>query len=173
MTTRQGPGGKIPADGRPAQAKGVGKDAKRHDLEGPKTPGLGGDLQYGEVGAAEAAAAGMKKQQQPGRPRPSRQSQAPSPTQQGGMSIPDPRGFMHDRLSRTLGGAPSTGVTPEPIRAEPWLPLLGQMATAPNSGGMLMSAYIESISRATGRHSGHVALLDMNALDQAVEESFG
>ena len=43
-------GGVVKPDGRPPQAKGVGKTARRHDLEAPATPGITGtDLQDGEV----------------------------------------------------------------------------------------------------------------------------
>jgi len=166
-------GGRIPPDGRPAQAPGVGKNAKRHDLEQPKgTPGLRGDLQYGEAKELERGQQIINRQTQ-GAARPQTatpQSQPPSATSGSGpLQAPDPRQFMKDRLGRTLQGSP--GVRPErsQVRAEPWLPLITAMATAPNAGGVLGAAYVQQLSQALGRPQGRVRALDMNELDRRVE----
>ena len=171
MTTRQGPGGRIPPDGRPPRAKGVGKTAKRHDLEGPATPGLGGDLQYGEVGDAEAAARTIgKKVQRPASGQAAPPQSQSAPAGGGALQTPDPGEFIRGRLGNTLQG----GVGPAPDRRtidpNPWLPLIQAMATAPNAGGLLGAAYIESISAAAGRHAGRVHTLDMSELDARAEQ---
>ncbi len=170
MTTRQGPGGVIPADGRPTKAKGVGKNAKRHDLEGPATPGLGGDLQYGEVGDAEAAARTIgKKVQRPASGQTEAPRSQPAPAGGGAMQTPDPGEFIRGRLKNTLQGGVSPTPQAEPIDPTPWLPLIEKIATAPNAGGILGAAYVEALSRAT-MNQPRVYTLDMNELDKRVDQ---
>ena len=54
--TARGPGGRVPPDGRPPVAPGVGKTARRHDLEAQPTPGLSDpSIQQGDVQRLEQA----------------------------------------------------------------------------------------------------------------------
>ncbi len=171
MTTRQGPGGRVPPDGRPAQAKGVGKNAKRHDLEKPKATLAGTDLQSGDVQAMEEGQRIVgKKTQAPAQAQTGTQASQPAPAGGGALQTPDPRAFMQKRLGNTLQGGVGPVPDARPIDPNPWLPLIESMATAPNAGGMLAAAYIESLSAAAGRHAGQVHTLDMNDLDQKVQQ---
>ncbi len=170
-------GGKIAPDGRPAQAKGVGKNARRHDLEKPKgTPGLRGDLQYGEAQELEQGQRSIEKTTQgPARPQTATQASQPvsAPSGSGPLQTPDPRSFMAERLQGTLQGSPTLPPEGAQVRAEPWLPLIQAMATAPNAGGVLGAAYVGQLSAALGRPQGRVRALDMNELDKKVGEILG
>ena len=94
-----GPGGRIAPDGRPAQAPGVGKNAKRHDLEAPATPGLhGSDLQQGDVQMLEQGqrvAPRPKKTQGAAAPAPARRN---APVGETPMEVPDPLEFAAGRI---------------------------------------------------------------------------
>jgi hypothetical protein len=170
MTTRQGPGGKIPPQGRPAQAPGVGKNSKRHDLERPKANLQDTDLQYGEVSAAQRMA--PKKEQAPARPgaQVSGSQGLQSSQQQQGMQVPPAREFMQSRLAGTLQGSPRPALEGNAVSPQPWLPLIQAMATAPNAGGVLGAAFVESLSQAIRRPQGRVRAIDMNELDRKVQE---
>ena len=100
------PGGKIAPDGRRPQAPGVGKNAKRHDLERPATPGLSNsDLQQGDVQRLEQAQrtaprAGGKKVQAPaqgGKPAKRRQG-AQRGSGEFSMATPDPIQMAGSRI---------------------------------------------------------------------------
>lgn len=86
------------------------------------------------------------------------------------MSTPDPKSFITGRLGKTLQGSVSAVGSQRQIDPNPWLPLIKSMATAPNAGGLLGAAYIESLSSAMGRHNGRVNTLDMNDLDAKVDQ---
>lgn len=166
-------GGRIPPDGRPPQAKGVGKTAKRHDLEKPATPGLhDSDLQYGEVQRMEQAqrVAPTKKVQRPSASKPPRQrrgaTRGPGEYQ---MQTPDPIQMAASRI----GGAanPVDGdVNAVALDPTPWMPLLHQLANAPSAGGGVASALVDLLSQYQRRpihSSGHV--IDFNELDRTLE----
>ncbi len=141
------PGGKIPPDGRPPVAPGVGKTARRHDLEAPATPGLAdSDLQQGDVQALEQA--------QKIAPRAKRRQ----PPAKGGATTP--------RSRTTINGTPQHGV-PDPLEfagqkiggdsvlpdggevlldAARWRPLLLAVASDPTASGPLTTMIVNYIS---------------------------
>ncbi len=144
MTSRRG--GRIPAQGRTPQAKGVGKNSKRHDLERPKTPGLhGSDLQQGDVQALEQ---GQRiapiKTQAPGQTNRTSQLPANRTTRADGSVAPDPLAFLTDRLGGTLQAGASQGAPPRDTSA--FLPLLERLAAATGASGLLSQAYINQLA---------------------------
>ena len=132
MTTRQ------------PQAPGVGKTAKRHDLETPATPGLtDSDLQQGDVQRLEAAtqAVPATRGKAPGAPssssKPRRQSTA--------QDSPDPIEFIGGRD----GGKPFVGpggATVPMVDIQPWLPLIRRVATTPGAGGAVGAALVRLLT---------------------------
>lgn len=143
-------GGIIPPDGRPPQASGVGKNAKRHDLEAPATPGLSGsDLQYGDVSMLEAgqAVAPIAKQvMAPAAPSPAGGRGGRAGVRGGGPgpAAPDPLEFATRKLGGTLGGRPETR---KRRNMAGWSRLLQSMQTG-NMSGALRAAMVEGISSA-------------------------
>lgn len=142
MTARGGPGGRIPRDNRGPQAKGVGKNSKRHDLERPVTPGLhNSDLQQGDVQALEQG-----------------QRIAPVQTQQPAVATPPPQPSQRDALGADgvmpstdemimgfLGGTIENDVPGTEIdhqanhRAETWFSVLTRLASQPGASPLLRS----------------------------------
>ena len=99
----------------PIQAKGVGKNSKRHDLDG--TPGLDSDLQQGEVQQMEAGQKAVQNTQgQPtqGQPLP---QQAASPA----VQAPDPIDFATGKVGGSLT-VPTRALSA--INTAQWLPLV-------------------------------------------------
>lgn len=145
----RGPGGTIPPQGRPPTNPGVGKNARRHDLERPKTPGLhNSDLQQGDVSMLERGqrVAPLPKKQNPvARPATgaSTTPQGGSPGGQGGLAIPDPIEFAKQRYSGTLEGGASNF---NQVDVGPWIPLFRRLANSPNSSGTLRSAFVAHLS---------------------------
>lgn len=169
-------GGRIPPQGRTPQAKGVGKNAKRHDLERPATPGLSdstlqkGDVQQLEQGQAIAPRAGAKRVQGPAQV--ARGATQGGTAQQGGVTVPDPIEFAKGRLGNTLTGAPSTQTSR--LDPTPWMPFLRALVSTPGAGGALTQAFIVQLSNIVNRPSGpQQAVINMDDLDKAVAESLG
>jgi len=174
MTSRPKKGGRIPPDGRPSQAKGVGKNAKRHDLERPKTPGLhDSDLQVGDVGMLERGqqAIPIGKRNQP-----SAQSRRPNartaPQGPGGAQedAPDPIDFLGSRLGNTLTGR--TGdIQRESVDIRPWIPLLQMIASRPGSSGILGQALITQMGNLGRTVRGmDTPLIDLQDADARLED---
>lgn len=141
MTSR---GGRIAPDGRPPQTPGVGKNAKRHDLEAPATPGLhGSDLQQGDVSMLEQGqrVAPRPKRNQPAasaQPRPSGQQTVPQP---GQMQVPDAIQFASQKIG---GQNPAQRIEPmRRVDPTPWLPLMQSIATRPNGGGAIAATLMD------------------------------
>jgi hypothetical protein len=142
-----GPGGRIPPDNRPAQAAGVGKNSKRHDLERRTTPYLhDSDLQQGDVQALENGQRVAPKQtQQPAGPAPATGSgNTRSATSTSPTDIPDAIDF--------LGGLTAgSGVNPPPAGAAPsanldaWVRFAAHLVNSPGSSGLLAGAYINQM----------------------------
>lgn len=174
------PGGKIAPDGRPAQAPGVGKDSKRHDLEAPATPGLhGSDLQQGDVQMLEQGqqvAPRPKRTQPSAQPRPARgvsqrSPQPPSPSAAEPMQIPSGLESAKSRLGRG-SGSPSLGGG---RHADPtaWLPLIEQMALTPNNGGAVYANLVNMLSAYRRRPViSQSILISMTEMDKQVEKGF-
>ncbi len=161
MTTR---GGTIEPDGRPAQAPGVGKDSKRHDLEG--TPGLskGSSLEQGDVQKLEAGKQVIKQAQAPAQA----QATTAPPTGTGPpMEVPDAVQFAGQKLGGdTFGAGTTDGSVFDPA---PWMPTLRVLASQPNAGGGLTAAVVEMIASFRKQPSGtDQTFIDVNELDNTL-----
>jgi hypothetical protein len=176
----QRPGGRIPPDGRPTTAPQVGANARRHDLERPKTPGLhNSDLQQGDVQALEAGQRIVPvPQQQPAvstgtQGRPTAQAAAPAPQGAGG-GRPDPIDFLGSRLSGTLTPPDQTVSSAPTVDLKTWLPLIQRLATAPGASGVLSQAFITQMRNASQRTFVHeTPLIDMQEADRDLEALMG
>jgi hypothetical protein len=166
-------GGTIPPQGRPPTNKGVGSNARRHDLERPKTPGLhNSSLQYGDVSRLEQAqrTAPLGKQQNPvARPQAGASTTPPggSLPGQGGFAVPNPIEFAKRRLGGSLQGKPAD-LTQRDTRA--WIPLFRRIANQPRGSGTLRNAMIEHLStmiNAPSVPTTHV--IDMDQMDRDLE----
>jgi len=148
----------------PIQSKGVGKDSKRHDLDG--TPGLDSDLQQGEVSLLEGGQKAVQNTQgQPvqGQPLP---QQAPSPA----VQAPDPIQFAAGKVGGNLT-VPDRELSQ--INSAQWLPLLEKLARSNSASPVLRKAYVDMLSRLQAEpFSGSTGLVDKRALDAAVANGF-
>lgn len=169
MTTR---GGRIAPDGRPPQAKGVGKNAKRHDLERQKTPGLhGSDLQQGDVQAMEQGQriAPAQKQERGQAPRTSEGGQtAPVASSTAGVELPDAIEFLGGRQG-TEFNVPQTGRRLDNSKATTWLPILQRMAAGPGSSGALARAVIAQSRDLRQAGASPAIIINTNGVDDAIE----
>ncbi len=161
-------GGRIPPDGRSPQAKGVGKNSKRHDLERRSVPFLhGSDLQQGDVQALQQGQRIAPKQtQQPGQ---TPQPQTSSPQQGGaaGTEVPDPIEFIAGRSS---GQVNPTGAPPAASpKAGTWLPILQKMAQGPGVSGNLAGALISQGRALRQIPRREATVVDMQAIDDGLE----
>jgi hypothetical protein len=167
-------GGPVAPDGRQPKPKGVGKTAKRHDLEAPKTPGIGSpdrgptDLQQGDVQRLEAA----KKAVPATRPKQptgaARESSAAS--NRANLEIPDAIDFAGQRKGQNLG---AQGQGQEPVDMSQWLPLIQALASTPRRSGPLATALLQQLSNVMQTPSaGRVRVVDENAIQTAIEASY-
>ena len=139
-------GGKIAPDGRPPVAPGVGKTARRHDLEAPATPGItDSDLQQGDVQRLEQAqkiAPRAKRTQPPaqasGTPRSRTTVNGPP---QGG--VPDPIDFAGGKIG---GGSVLPDGGEVALNTARWKPLLLAIASDPTASGPLTTMIANFIS---------------------------
>ena len=160
-------GGKIAPDGRPAQAPGVGRNAKRHDLEGPAPRLHDTDLQQGEVAAAQQQSRDIsRKQRQAPAKTPPRRQGARRASGQFSMEVPDP---IEMAASRDLTAHEGDGTTT--VDATAWVPLLEQLASVPGSSGGLTGMLLDQLSGYRNRPTVSVAgVIDLNMLDDMLEE---
>ena len=168
-------GGKRAPDGRPSVVPGVGKTARRHDLEAPATPGLSGtDLQSGDVQALEQA---QQIAPRPKRPKPlASRRVTPRGVQSGDRAkvtesgeIPDPVEMAGRKIGGSVVGDDS--LVEEPFDLEKWRPLLQEIARNPNLSGPLTSTLmrqLQNIAQIPNTASVHV--IDQNAMDVALRE---
>lgn len=165
-------GGRIPPDNRGPQAKGVGKNSKRHDMERRKVPFFHqSDLQQGQVQALEQGQrVAPVKTQQPAKPRQAVSRSANTSSQ--GVNIPDPIDFI---AGRSQGGAAALSA---PIanaeNVKSWLAFLQPLITGPGSSGLLAGAYINQLRnmmRTPKLADGFV--IDFNDIDDALEAMVG
>ena len=163
------PGGRIPPDNRGPQAKGVGKNSKRHDMERQATPGLhGSDLQQGDI----------QKLEQGQRVAPIRTQPAAAPQRQaGGQARGQPRAPMQtpDAIE-FLGGKqgpefnmPQTGRPVLNDKALSWLPLVRSLVVGPGSSGLLASAFINQTRELRKSNSSPTTIIDLDATDDGLE----
>lgn len=165
-------GGTIPPDGRPPQAKGIGKTARRHDLEAPATPGVGqSDMQQGDrkrLEAAQRVAPRPKKRNasgQTGAP-PSKRRRSP----QGSVETPDPIDMASSRPGKPFDSSAATAPGPL-VNPEPWMPMIRQMAINPNSSGAISEAYVRLLTARRQRTIGpSVNVVDTGELDDILLE---
>lgn len=167
-----GKGGRIPPDGRPPQAKGVGKNAKRHDMERPKTPGLhNSDLQQGDVQAMEQGQRiAPASTQQPAGPSASQTQQTPNRATSGvsGVEVPDAIEFLAGRNGQGFN-VPNPQRQLDSSRALTWLPIIRQLVSGPGTSSALVNAFINQ-ARLMQQAGGQPAtIVDMRATDDGLE----
>ena len=151
----------------PIRPKGVGKDAKRHDLDG--TPGLhGSDLQYGDVSKLQAGQRAVQNTVN----RAPQANPAPAAPSGGGMAVPDPLTLAAQKAGGGTSVPPTERI--QPINTSQWLPLIEQLATS-NSSSLLKKQYIKMLSdmQKNPYASSGTALIDVQDYDDAVERAFG
>lgn len=170
MTAR---GGRIPPDNRPAQAPGVGKNSKRHDLERRDVPFLhGSDLQVGDVQAMEQGQRIAPKQTQRPAAPPARGGAGSQTTTSGegaAMTPPDPIEFLAGRFGGQQMEAPPRRADIANSKAMTWLPLVRQMAAGPGSSGVLASALINQMRALSRMPVRETTVIDMQDVDAALE----
>ena len=170
------PGGRIPPDNRGPQAKGIGKNSKRHDMERQATPGLhGSDLQQGDIQKLERGQRVAPIRTQP--------AAAPQRRQSGGQARGQPRAPMQTPDAIEFLGGRSQGLKALDGEVTPsqgytaWLPFVRQMVIGPGSSGMMAGAYINQFRQIMGgasvTRSTVVNLENMDdALEAGLEEGF-
>ena len=160
-----------PLKNSPIQAKGVGKDAKRHDLDG--TPGLsdGSSLEQGEVSQLEQGQQAVENTQ--GQPS---VAAAPAPRAAlpaEGMAVPDAVAFAGQKVGGNLAGA-GAGPLEEKISFTNWLPLLRRLSVSPTSSGLLQRAFVKRMTQEMQRPTGtKAALIRQRDFDDRLEQMNG
>ncbi len=161
-------GGRRAPDGRPPKVSGIGKTARRHDLEQPKTPGISGtDLQVGDVQRFEQ---GQRIQPisggGPSRPQ-AASSSRPRRSTSSSLDAPDPIEFIGGRQ----GGKPfrQPGSSQPLVDPTPWLPLIEAVAKAPGAGGAVGAALVRTLAM-KGRQAMNpqTTVIDRQELDSAL-----
>lgn len=156
------------------RAKGVGKNAVRHDLDG--TPGLseGSSLQQGDVQELERGQSVVQDTQQ-------RQTIAAKPVQrapgvqaEGPMAVPDATQFAIEKLG---GGDLTTagqGRIEQKADFSNWLPLLRRLSVSPTSSGILQRAFLKRMTQELQRPMGtNAALIRQRDFDDRLEQLNG
>ncbi len=162
-------GGRIAPDNRGSQAKGVGKNSKRHDLERRTVPFLqDSDLQQGDVQALEQGQRIAPKQtQRPAAPPQTRGQPRKGKSQGQGLSVPDPIEFLGGR-SKGLQALP--GPITQSEGATAWLPFVRQMVIGPGSSGLMAGAYINQFRQVMAASQATTAnTINLEAMDDALE----
>ena len=148
------------------QAKGVGKDSKRHDLDG--TPGLDSDLQQGEVQEMEAGQAAIQDTQSQQTVTAAAQPRAQLPAQ--GVAVPDAIEFAGQKAGGTLQGA-GAGPLQEKLSFSNWLPLLRRLSVSPTSSGLLQRTFVKRMTQEMQRPTGtKAALVRQRDFDDRLEQ---
>ncbi len=162
-------GGKIPPDNRGPQAKGIGKNSKRHDLERQNTPPLhGSDLQQGDIQALEQGRrVAPVKTQQPAAPQKQSSSRS-SPAKEGaGLVTPDAIEFLG---GRSQGMKALEGMVTPSENYTSWLPFVRQMVIGPGSSGLMAGAYINQFRQIMGGASvTKSTVINLENMDDALE----
>lgn len=158
--------------GRPAQAKGVGKNAKRHDLERRDTPYMHGnnDIQQGDIkqmqqGQAIAGTPGRNPRPPAGNPRTGQGPAGPAP-QLGNEEIPDPITFFGQLDAQIPQG--QYQLTNE-IQVEKFYPLMEQVAGRGQSSSLLRSLFLRQMRNVMFAQP-HVAEVNINDIDDSLLE---
>jgi len=162
------PGGRIAPDNRGPQAKGVGKNSKRHDLERRTVPFLhDSDLQQGDVQAMENGQRVAPKQTQQPASQVARTSSQPT-KRQGDMQTPDAIDFLGGRQGPEFN-VPTGGRTVNNDKVLTWLPLVRSLTVAPGSSGLLASAFINQARELSRTGSTPATIVDLDAIDAGIE----
>ena len=171
MARHGGAGGRIAPDGRPPQAKGVGKNAKRHDLERPATPGLAGsDLQQGDVQALESGQRIAPIKQNPRGQAPPVKGGSTSATPSRGTppGAPDAIEFLGAQQGNEFNiPSPVGAVINE--RALSWMPIIRSLVVGPGSSGLLASAFINQARQLRKSNSSPSVTIDLDSIDDGLE----
>lgn len=156
----------------PIQAKGVGKDSKRHDLDG--TPGLspGSSLTQGDVQELEGGQKAIQNTQgAQGAPQQSQVNAPPGADDQ--FAAPDPVQMAAGKIGGNLAGAGQAPLQ-EKIDFSSWLPLLRKLATSPTSSGLLQRAFVARMTTEMNRSTGtKAALIRQRDFDARLEQLNG
>ncbi len=148
------------------RSKGVGKDSKRHDLDG--TPGLskGSSLQYGDVSQLQAGQKAVQNTQG-GQAAGGGGGAAPA----GPVGIPDPVQFAGEKVGGETGQLPSAGL--QNYDVSEFLPLLTRLATG-NSSSLLKEAYMKMVANLAQRpwSGSQTTVINRRELDRGVEQAF-
>lgn len=164
-------GGRIPPDNRPAQAKGVGQNSKRHDLERRTTPFLhDSDLQQGDVQAMENGQRITAKQtQQPAAPSPTGGSgKATEPVSSGTTGVPDAIDFIAG-IGGKGGVNPPGPAAPINPNADKWARYARHLANGPGASGLLGGAYINQMRQLMrSPQAVRVEMIDLADVDEAL-----
>ncbi len=160
-------GGKRAPDGRQPSAPGVGKTARRHDLE--RVPPLAdSDLQSGDVQRLEAGqkiAAGAAPQKNSAGTTGPVQSE-----NRGNLEIPDAIDFAGQRAGQGIG---IQGQGQAPLDMDQWLPLLRALAANPKRSGPLATALLQQLANANNTPgAGRVRVVDENQIQAAIETAY-
>ncbi len=153
--------------------KGVGKDAKRHDLDG--TPGLseGSSLQQGDVQELEAGQQAVQDTQRAQSVTAAATPQAQPVADDGQFAAPDPVEFAGAKIGGNLAGA-GTAPLENKISFTNWLPLLRRLAVSPTSSGLLQRAFVQRITQEMNRPTGtKAALIRQRDFDTRLEQFNG
>ena len=162
----------MPRKNSPIQAKGVGKNSKRHDLDG--TPGLsaGSSLNQGEVSQLEQGQKRVQNTQRAQQVTQQAPPRAPQPNNQE-LIAPDPVSMAAGKIGGSLAGA-GAGPLEEKISFTNWLPLLRRMSVSPTSSGLLQKAFLKRISTEMKRPTGtKAALIRQRDFDNRLEQFNG
>jgi hypothetical protein len=140
-------------------------------LEKPAAGVSNTDLQWGDrkrIEQAQKAAPRPKKQAASGRTGGRQRRTQQQPQQGGGMAVPDPIEMAKQRS----GGQPFTGTSghSREVDPQPWMPLMEQIASAPNTGGTLTAMMLEQFSQMRRRPlATESRLIDLNEIDDILE----
>lgn len=150
------------------QAKGVGKNSKRHDLDG--TPGLsaGSSLEQGEVQELERGQQVVEDTQQAQTIAAAPAPRAQLPAQ--GVAVPDAIEFAGQKVGGSLAGA-GAGPLQEKLSFTNWLPLLRRLSVSPTSSGLLQRTFVKRMTQEMQRPTGtKAALVRQRDFDDRLEQ---
>ena len=167
-------GGRIAPDGRGPQARGVGRNAKRHDLERPTTPGLAdSDLSQGDISDLEEGQriAPIQNQTRGQSPRLDRGG-TPATTSlvqnRDETVVPDAIQFLGDQQGSDFN-LPVAEAGLDSTKIETWGPILRQLVSGPGSTGTLANALINQVRNLRQTRVGPAVVIDLQATDDAIE----
>jgi hypothetical protein len=141
-------------------------------LEEPAAGVSNTDLQFGDrkrIEQAQKAAPRPKKQAASGRTGGQRRTERQPRQGSGQMAVPDPIEMAAQRQGQAAPFSPASGESRE-VDPTPWIPLMNQMASAPNTGGTLTAMMLEQFSNMRRRPlASQSRLIDLNEIDDILE----